>query len=601
MFRLQSLPCVPGEFSNSNKSTTCSPCRANTYSSQQSSTSCTSCGLEQFSKPGAATCSPCAAGKYVVVSVGCQSCPSGWHSATPDSTACLQCGALKYSEDSVTGSSSCNNCGLGKFGTLKEPGTCIDCPVGTYQDGKGERECKKCGTDTYGSETGATANAQCEACDLDKSTGILEGQTNKFACLCQRNNYYQIVNKQKQIECLECPAGANCSFSIGVNISNVYPQPGYWRSNPQSTKFVTCSAVYTGKNKNKIAEERCCPTKGAESNKCANSLASISPSSWNRNDQCLTGYAGVLCGGCAENHVRVGFNCIYCEGGSDLGSVYGVLVGLGVICLFVTLVFLLCSKRVEAKATKGANLFGQLKIILMFVQILSSMPSVMDTAPWPDVFVEFAINLGLTFNLDFLSVFSISSCTLAVPFLEQFQVHMALPIVLYLGIQGANIIASFVRKSKDERQHRKEKVTKVLILVILLLYPSLATRVFQVLRCKSVNGVDGLVLAADYSVICGEAQHSINVAIACVFLCVYILGIPFGILILLKKHRSALHDETHPQHKEIEFEYGGLYTQYEKKFWVRMKAERNGCSIGMKSLFIFFLTCSFFYIFLFLF
>ena len=45
------------------------------------------------------------------------------------------------------------------------------------------------------------------------------------------------------------------------------------------------------------------------------------------------------------------------------------------------------------------------------------------------------------------------------------------------------------------------------------------------------------------------------------FMLLYIVGIPLSMFVLLFKNRRALHDEAHPRHKEILFEFGGLYAQ----------------------------------------
>ena len=173
-------------------------------------------------------------------------------------------------------------------------------------------------------------------------------------------------------------------------------------------------------------------------------------------------------------------------------------------------------------------------------------------------------------NLDFLKFFSQTSCKLAVPFLQQFQVHMSMPIILCFAIGIANLLARLYLKTKKKLNHLRENTAKTLILVITLIYPGLATRVFTVLRCKAVPGVKGKVMNAAFGVKCYEGEHASNIAIAIIFLVVYIFGIPVGVYCLLFKHRKALHDEKHPKHEEIKFEYGGLYSQYDKAYWVSM-------------------------------
>ena len=92
-----------------------------------------------------------------------------------------------------------------------------------------------------------------------------------------------------------------------------------------------------------------------------------------------------------------------------------IFLGVFTLVLFIVVlgVFLFPDKCVR-NAEKGDGYFGQLKIILAFVQILSSMPGVFDTVPWPIGFIEFTFPLNFV-NLDFLSVFMAESCSLSIP------------------------------------------------------------------------------------------------------------------------------------------------------------------------------------------
>jgi len=263
---------------------------------------------------------------------------------------------------------------LGEFGDV--PGKCKGCPAGWYNDGKGETECKPCAVDSYSENERATNNALCTECTSDRSTGTLNGQISNDACLCKRSDYFQT----KDNTCDKCPDGGNCSYSLGVTIENVFPSVGFWRSDPSEQIFTSCSVVYST-NAFALAEQRCCPTFGPEAAKCEK-MTTTSIDSWSADEQCLTGYSGVLCGACATSFVRVGDNCIHCKGGWDLGMAFLALILFGVVFSLGVLAFLLCSKKATKSAKEGFAIFGQVKILLMFVQVLASMPMVMDTAPW---------------------------------------------------------------------------------------------------------------------------------------------------------------------------------------------------------------------------
>ena len=128
------------------------------------------------------------------------------------------------------------------------------------------------------------------------------------------------------------------------------------------------------------------------------------------------------------------------------------------------------------------------------------MPNVFEDVPWPVNFLEFTLPLNIV-NLDFLSAFVRSSCSLAVPFLDRFVLHMMLPPLLLSSVLAAFFLSKKVCIKSDEKLNRgKELLSQILILGVLFIYPGLATRIFSTWKCKSIQGVNGEVLAADFSV-----------------------------------------------------------------------------------------------------
>jgi hypothetical protein len=56
-------------------------------------------------------------------------------------------------------------------------------------------------------------------------------------------------------------------------------------------------------------------------------------------------------------------------------------------------------------------------------------------------------------------------------------------------------------------------------------------------------------------------EHATMMGLGVVFMCMYIAGIPLLMFFILYKNRKALHNENHPKHEEVLFEFGGLYSQ----------------------------------------
>jgi hypothetical protein len=221
---------------------------------------------------------------------------------------------------------------------------------------------------------------------------------------------------------------------------------------------------------------------------------------------------------------------------------------------------------VQVKRLKKANrMVGQIKILLSFLQIFSSMPNVLDSVPWPTVFLQISLPLGI-FNLDFLSVLSENSCGVSVPFYDRFVLHMLLPVFCLVAIIAAYLIARICSK-KEKRVIINETTSKVVILVVLLLFPGLSTKVFQMFKCQKIDGIDLPLLVQDFNVTCYQGDHNLYITLASAFLGLYILGIPLTMFMLLWRNRKHLHDEESPKHHWVKTALGGLYVQYEPDYW----------------------------------
>jgi len=244
---------------------------------------------------------------------------------------------------------------------------------------------------------------------------------------------------------------------------------------------------------------------------------------------------------------------------------YTALFGMCVIVCIVMFFILVCNAK-EEKVENANSAFGQLKIILAYLQIMASMPGVMESVPWPEMFVQFSVPFTAV-NLNFMGIFAQSSCGLSLRFPQQFIVHMALPIFLVIAAIVAYVMSNICGK-KEKKQHRFAQTMKIIILLILLVYPGLCTQVFTMFRCKTIPGVDdGKVLVADFSLRCAQGEHATYSILAFIFGGLYVFGIPFGIFLVLRKNRKHLYDKNSPKHADVMYSLGGLYSQYEEKFW----------------------------------
>merc|ERR1712166_1227979 len=461
----------------------------------------------------------------------------------------------------ISKKSQCSACDLGTYGS--SPGECTDCKPGMYQDGKGLSKCIECLVDTYLSEEGKSSKADCLACPTERSTGTAIGNINNASCLCKREDYYQ----DDQNECSPCPNGGDCSASDGLPLINITAQNGYWKASQDSTEFSDCSKGYQGLNADLLSKQRC--------NISNSNINHTDGKEWSSDIQCQATYRGTLCLECIENYVRVGDNCELCEGGTSLSMAFMAGACMIVPVFIGVMISLLCegkTNKARSDAEKGSALVGQLKILLTFVQILSSMQTTYNGIPWPLAFISFVIPLG-AINLDVVGLFGANVCSMAVPFAGKFLVHMSMPPMLAVGIIAAYLISNCIKppKTKELQHHRQAQTLKLLIGLVLFMYPGLATRCFQMFKCSSFNGVAYQVLEADPSMVCWEDEHALYVTLSIVFICIYVIGIPLTMFVVLWKNKKHLYveegKEATERQKEVEFEFGSMYTQYEPKYW----------------------------------
>ena len=215
---------------------------------------------------------------------------------------------------------------------------------------------------------------------------------------------------------------------------------------------------------------------------------------------------------------------------------------------------------------------------MSLVQIIASMPTVLSGVNFPPFFILVTDIFGV-FNFDILSLskdFSTAfGCSMSVRFFDRFIIHLLLPVLCLSAIGLAVITAEPILRCCSNKTQRKkninnmnEAIFKVIVLVVLLLFPGLSTKLFSMFNCRSFDGIeDKLFLFQDYSVECNQGEHAKFTVIAWIFLGVYIIGIPLLMWCSLCCNKKHLHDITSKKHHLVRVSLGGLYWQYEPQYW----------------------------------
>jgi len=581
---------------------------------------CTSClaGFYQDTV-GQANCLLCIPGTYSTLKgqTTCVACPLGYARGgqEKDATKCSQC--RKGETTSFAGSSSCEKCDVGRFGA--KHGVCFDCPAGRFQDGKGENECKECGFGTYLSETAKASNADCLQCSSNfapHTKTVMKAVTNAATgCVCAGanpddtkypNGFYMVGDDERdrqlllsdplrRLLCRECPKGADCAKD-GMLLASLSALPGHWRPAVDMIIFPSCSQGYRGAGRHELAKSRCCPV-GEEETEAAEETAtdtavdtaaknevapaaSVEPAfsicrskdlkSNGTDSQCLPGYVGSLCLSCGQGYVPMSGACLPCPAGASFAAaMVPIWVANG---FFFLLVFLLLrkgnGKQEKISAKKARKWFGQLKIMLSFVQIFCAMPNILLGVPWPHIYLDFSIPLQV-FNFDFLFLLAEASCVVSVRFFDRMLIHLMLPVISTITITAAYKAASTCATKGNKAKHEQmnKTISKLYILNILLMFPGLSTKIFTTFKCKELEGINGSLLMEDWSVSCGVGEHIIYEMIATAAVFLYIIGIPLAMFLFLWRNRKHLHDESSPKHEHVKHMLGGLYLQCKSSFF----------------------------------
>ena len=219
------------------------------------------------------------------------------------------------------------------------------------------------------------------------------------------------------------------------------------------------------------------------------------------------------------------------------------------------------------------------KIIVGWAQIVGSLSITFSSVPWPKVFLEYTLSFGAIFNLNVGALFAFTNCQLNLPFLDGYVIHLLLLFLLCLAVVVGYGLALLCwgRKDAELAKQYKQICVKILIMLIMFLYPSICVKTFTGLRCTSVTPFampDGTnttlrVMSEDWNVLCDSgATYWYNyTTLIYIVMGLIVAGVPLGILVTLAIYRKHLFDSTSEQHEATLEMFGPLFVQYEEECW----------------------------------
>lgn len=509
----------------------------------------------------------------------------------------------------------CRRCYPGSYSNAPEK-KCTECESGKYSDILGAGGCKLCPRGRYAENRGLES---CTICPVGRYSLKIAANTS-LTCL-----------KDKP-----CPIGANCTFSDGLREINLLPLEGYWHPSPESKVFISCKHAFIGHTGKKLAKLRCCRNKTIQEilsspdvgedlfdnvnalkragkteearNMMSRGMQSLVPticdlplymSNKSVDSQCSEGYAGNLCSKCAEGYVKRGTMCYRCDSKPSLGMALVGLFGMTVVVFLVVVALMLpCSLRriFHSGSGDGSTIQGQIKILMTFMQLTSTMAVTFDSVPWSPRFLTMSWLFSIS-NLDLSGLLIQGSCEMAVDPVDKFVVSLLTPIFTFVAIFVAFGIMKVAIKEKtlpdndqatikdedndgiDDSENAQIEgwelwavTIKIILFTIMLLYPGQTTAIFAALRCVTIEGLGNkgdTWLQADLNVKCWGDVHTTYGVLAIVGAILYIFATPLALLFQVHRVLKIIRSPTTRQKRKtiLTFMYGGIFSQFEPEFW----------------------------------
>jgi hypothetical protein len=371
------LKCIPGRYQSSTTQSDCIDCPKNTFVAKTQQIACEECMIGKFTDGTSSTsCISCGAGQYGIGS-GCQLCPGGWkRNDEDDLKQCIQCILGKTTSDEG-GAKTCQDCSIGEYGSTK--GSCTPCRgANEFQNNEGQVSCKQC-------KPGNIPNTEHTSC-IDPPWNTPQD--------CKSSEYLNDSARFKQNwTCTPCPEGAACYEFVDINekyikvlpnasLSNIYSMPGYWKV---PTEYGPGQDLFS----------RCPFPKDCQ----YNTSTGIT---------CVEGTRADLCSRCVVGYDRTSSKCRPCA--QEEVTIRVTLL----IALVIVIIVLLAKARKKLQrlhrryvsAVRDSML--AIKVIISFLQINFSMPTMMSSFEYPSNYRTFLNRLSFV-NVDFLSVIGVSA------------------------------------------------------------------------------------------------------------------------------------------------------------------------------------------------
>jgi len=405
--------CNAGLYSNVQESSICKECTKGRYQHDSSTFTCLECPLG-YAQPDkgfsyCASCSPgtysnvvasslcieCEIGKYMADSGSenkCKECSIGRFIAVVRGVSCELCLAGKYNDElGIDASDGCKQCPIGTYSIILGGGalssTCSNCGKGKFSNEKGSSICKECLINQYQPQE-SSPSSKCLNCpdgwqQLNPGQSFCSDLGYLKPSNCKDEEYLNDTETDRtKHSCVNCLVGASCKGDVAL--SGIVAKFGWSQCsksgirNSSVKKFARCMfapACLGGTNTALLGKFKI--------NNDTNDLAQCNDENCTAQCNLLAGYAtgSRLCGQCAPNFSQVGLTgqCNACPppGQNIVVGIVGVVAGLVGLVVFIQITL---HDGGNSDESDGAKLIG-----LSFIQLISLL--VTFPIAWPPIFV----------------------------------------------------------------------------------------------------------------------------------------------------------------------------------------------------------------------
>ena len=193
-------------------------------------------------------------------------------------------------------------------------------------------------------------------------------------------------------------------------------------------------------------------------------------------------------------------------------------------------------KSMQTKQKAANDVVARSKVMIGWMQIVGSLSATFESIPWPNNLLQFNMQLGVIVNVDIGKLFSFGSCEMAVPYLQGYIIRLSLLVNLCVAVLASYAICWCLFGRKNRAIHFKQRtmMIKVLLCIVMFLYPSICMKTFTSLRCKTLapfvttsGSLQLRVLSEDWSVDCDSSEYLFFLPLIYAVIIIIVVVVPY--------------------------------------------------------------------------